>query len=75
MADPPQRQGSFWTSVTGVITAVAAFIAAVGTLAGVLAAVGAWPLVPKTASRPSSRSRLRNAPSEMSKSDMPARRA
>jgi len=47
MADPPQRQGSFWTSVTGVITAVAAFIAAVGTLAGVLAAVGAWPFSSK----------------------------
>jgi len=42
MAQAPQRR-SFWTSLTGMITALAALITAVGTLLGILAATRVWP--------------------------------
>lgn len=45
--DAPERRGSFWTSLAGVITALGTFIAAVGGVLAVLAAGHVWPFSPQ----------------------------
>ena len=47
MTETPEPHRSFWTSLTGVITALAGFAAAVGTVLGLLAANNLWPFPPK----------------------------
>ena len=47
MTETPETPRSFWTSLTGVITALAGFAAAVGTVLGLLAANNLWPFPPK----------------------------
>ena len=46
MSDEARRGGSFWTSVPGVLTGIAAVITAAGALLGTLAATGVLPLGP-----------------------------
>ena len=46
MTDEPKSRGSFWTSLTGLITGIGGLLAAAGTILGILAATGLPPFRP-----------------------------
>jgi len=62
---PPERT-SFWKSTAGLLTALATFIAAVGTLIGALAAAGVLHPSSSTSSSPTSSSPTSSSPTSSS---------
>jgi hypothetical protein len=47
MNDAPQKRGSFWTSLPGILAGIGGVITAVGAILGLLAANHMWPFVPQ----------------------------
>jgi hypothetical protein len=53
MTDEPKSRGSFWTSLTGLITGIGGLLAAIGTILAILAANGLPPFRPPAQPDPS----------------------